>query len=124
MPYFEVTGVGFDASPDKTDHRVLWVAAASRTELDVIISGYPVQDVSDLEDMVSVTSALDYTLPQDAVALRARLQEYASLEGRLVELLRDLLGQLASDMLEDHSEATLEAWSKANLFLTAHFPKD
>lgn len=73
MPYFEITGVGFDASTDATDHKVLWVWAPDRSYLDQCIGELPIQAVSDLEDFVGVEQALDFSLPSDALALRAKL---------------------------------------------------
>lgn len=74
MEIYEVVGAGFDASSDATDDRVLWVKALSRRHVEVGISGIgatcaPLQ-IANHEDDV------DFVLPRDVVALRARLYNF------------------------------------------------
>lgn len=120
MPYFEITGLGYNASTDHTDHKVLWVAADSFAQLDEAIRNCSMQGVDELSHCSP--AAIDFTLPRDAIALRMKLQSFATTESQLVDLLRNLLD--VSDLqLEGLEEDTVEAMAKAQSFLDTHFPE-
>lgn len=123
MPYFEITGQGYDASTDETDHKVLWVKADSRAQIEAALLGCLVEYVGDLGFEPDADAGLDFILPGDAAALRGKLFEFAGHEKSLVHLLRELLAcpDLQLEGLEDD---TVAAMFNANLYLTTHFPKD
>lgn len=71
---YEIIAVGFYGGTDETDDRILWVSAPDEITLYNAVEGMPHKGVSDLPDDAD---GIDYVLPEDTDALRARLQAFA-----------------------------------------------
>lgn len=74
---FEVTAIGFDGGTDATDDRVLWVRAPDRSVLNDTLADLPHQG-GVLEVQGAAEDDIDYRLPADTDALRAKLRDFAA----------------------------------------------
>lgn len=66
---FEVTPCDFDGGSDATDHRVVWVLAPTRHDVETALAGTGAR-VSDLPPSFADEGEINYRMPQDAEALR------------------------------------------------------
>lgn len=73
---FEIEAIGFDASTDATDDRVIWVAAPDRGVLCAALEGVPHLRVV-ATCLHPDAAGIDHHLPRDAERLRAHLTRLA-----------------------------------------------
>lgn len=78
MVIIEVLGAGYDGSDDKTDDRVLWIAAETQSDVFEAIEGFGTQLVSEVTN--AAHSDVDFTLPADLQALREKLAPWQAAE--------------------------------------------
>jgi hypothetical protein len=75
MPYFEITGDGFNGADDSTDDRVLWVQAESEDALRKLLDGASYNFCGELPYKYGA-GCIDFVLPEDAEALFQHLKGF------------------------------------------------
>lgn len=74
---FEVEFPGFDGGTDETDHLIKWVTADNEAQVEQSSPGCKVQPLPHSIEEELPFGTIDYHLPTDADALRARALEAA-----------------------------------------------
>lgn len=72
-PVYEVTAAGFNGGTDATDDRVLWVEADSLEQIEQAVAGLGAQVHG---DPACEAGEIEFHLPTDHEALRAKLQHF------------------------------------------------
>lgn len=101
----EITGAGFHGGIDKTDARVFWVEAQTEAQVQDAVAGTDAHygPLPGNEDGVSVyapATAIDYRLPADHDALRAKLLEWQAATPTAEQLLAALQDLNACNWLD------------------------